>query len=91
MIGPIQHSVRFQGSHRQESSLTPWLKLKSAIGSTLPMIGVGLHSPFAGAGDIGVEPNRQIELFYSQQHTALTSGALLPQANNAVPALHKNR
>jgi hypothetical protein len=39
-------------------------------------------SSFALALDIGLDPNRQVELFYSQQHTALTSGAFSSQANN---------
>lgn len=39
-------------------------------------------SSFALAGDIGLDPKRQIEIFYSQQHTALTSGAFSPQAND---------
>jgi Outer membrane protein beta-barrel domain len=45
-------------------------------------------SSFALAGDIGLDSNRQIELFYSQQHTALTSGAFSPQANNVGLTLH---
>jgi Outer membrane protein beta-barrel domain len=45
-------------------------------------------SSFAIAGDIGLDPNRQIELFYSQQHTALTSGAFSAQTNNLGLTLH---
>jgi hypothetical protein len=32
--------------------------------------------------DIGLDPNRQVELFYSHQNTALTSGAFSSQAKN---------
>jgi hypothetical protein len=39
-------------------------------------------SSFGAAVDIGLDPNRQIELFYSQQDTALTSGAFSSQSNN---------
>jgi hypothetical protein len=45
-------------------------------------------SSFALAVDIGLDPNRQIELFYSQQHTALTSGAFSSQTNNIGLTLH---
>ena len=51
-------------------------------------IDLGDGSSFAVAGDIGLDPNRQIELFYSQQHTSLTSGAFSPQANNIGLTLH---
>ena len=39
-------------------------------------------SSFAVAVDIGLDGNTQLELFYSQQNTALTSGAFSSQANN---------
>jgi hypothetical protein len=39
-------------------------------------------SSVALAVDIGLGPNRQIELFFSRQNTALTSGAFSSQANN---------
>jgi hypothetical protein len=32
--------------------------------------------------DVGIDPSRQIEFLYSQQHTALSSGAFSAQANN---------
>src|SRR5271167_657988 len=40
-------------------------------------------SSFGAAVDIGLDRNTQIELFYSQQNTALSSGAFSSQANNA--------
>jgi Outer membrane protein beta-barrel domain len=39
-------------------------------------------SSFGLAVDIGVDRSRQVELFYSQQDTALTSGAFSPQSGN---------
>jgi len=39
-------------------------------------------SSVALAVDFGLDSNTQLELFYSQQNTALTSGAFSPQANN---------
>jgi hypothetical protein len=43
---------------------------------------------FALAVDIGLDPQTQIQLFYSQQKTALTSGAFSPQVNNFGLTLH---
>jgi hypothetical protein len=40
-------------------------------------------SSFAAALDIGLDRNTQFELFYSQQNTALSSGAFSPQASSA--------
>jgi hypothetical protein len=51
-------------------------------------IDLGNGSSFAVAGDIGLDPKRQIELFYSQQHTTLTSRGFSPQANNLALTLH---
>jgi hypothetical protein len=45
-------------------------------------------SSFALAVDIGLDSNRQLEFFYSQQNTALTSGAFSSQANNFGLTLH---
>lgn len=39
-------------------------------------------SSVAVALDLGLDPNRQIELFYSHQETALAAGAFSPQARN---------
>jgi Outer membrane protein beta-barrel domain len=51
-------------------------------------IDLGNGSSFAVAGDIGLDPHRQIELFYSQQRTTLTSGAFSPSAGNRGLTLH---
>jgi hypothetical protein len=40
-------------------------------------------SSFGLAVDIGLDRSRQVELFYSQQNTALIAGAFSSQANNA--------
>jgi hypothetical protein len=45
-------------------------------------------SSFGLAVDIGLDRNRQVELFYSQQNTALTSGAFSPQSGNMGLTLH---
>lgn len=45
-------------------------------------------SSFAVAVDIGVDRSRQVELFYSQQDTALTSGAFSSQSDNEGLTLH---
>jgi hypothetical protein len=45
-------------------------------------------SSFAVAVDIGLDPNRQVEFFYSHQTTALTSGAFSSQAKNIGLVLH---
>ncbi|HLZ97993.1 MAG TPA: outer membrane beta-barrel protein [Steroidobacteraceae bacterium] len=39
-------------------------------------------SSFALALDIGLDQNSQVEVFYSQQNSALASGAFSPKANN---------
>src|SRR5258708_19986881 len=39
-------------------------------------------SSFALAVDIGLDSNSQVEVFYSQQKTALTSGVFSPRSNN---------
>jgi outer membrane protein with beta-barrel domain len=39
-------------------------------------------SSFALALDIGLDQNTQLEVFYSQQNSALTSGAFSPKVNN---------
>ena len=51
-------------------------------------IDLGNGSSFAVAADIGLDPHRQIELFYSQQRTTLSSGAFSPPASNGGLTLH---
>jgi len=45
-------------------------------------------SSFALALDIGLDQNSQVEVFYSQQKSALTSGAFSSKANNIGLTLH---
>jgi hypothetical protein len=45
-------------------------------------------SSFAVAVDIGLDTNTQLELFYSQQNTALTSGVFSSRTNNIGLTLH---
>src|SRR5260370_12050631 len=45
-------------------------------------------SSFALAVDSGLDSNSQVELFYSQQKTALTSGVFSPRSNNIGLTLH---
>lgn len=45
-------------------------------------------SSFAAAVDIGLDRNRQIELFYSQQNTALSGGTFSSQGSNTSLTLY---
>ena len=45
-------------------------------------------SSFALAVDIGLDSNTQVELFYGQQKTALTSGVFSPRSSNIGLTLH---
>ncbi len=45
-------------------------------------------SSFAVALDIGLDQNTQVELYYSRQNSALTSGAFSSKANNIGLTLH---
>jgi hypothetical protein len=69
-----ENSITVYGGYRFGGSVTD-----TATNSTIDLEN---DSSFALAADIGLDPNRQIEIFYSQQHTALTSGVFSPQANN---------
>lgn len=80
-------AVSGRSAHAQtESSLTAYggYRFGGSVTNTANDSTIDLQndSSFALAIDIGLDPNRQVELFYSQQHTALTSGAFSPQANN---------
>jgi hypothetical protein len=79
-VGKFENGVTIYGGFRFGGSVTD-----STNNDTVDFAS---GSSFAVAGDIGLDPNRQIELFYSQQHTALTSGAFSPQANNVGLTLH---
>lgn len=51
-------------------------------------IDLGNGSSFALAGDIGLDPHRQIEILYSQQRTSLSYGTLSSQEGNRGLTLH---
>jgi len=69
-----ESSVTVYGGDRFGGGVTD-----SATNSTIHLAN---GSSFALAVDIGLDSNTQLELFYSQQNTALTSGAFSSQANN---------
>ena len=79
-VGKFENGVTVYGGFRFGGSVTDT--------TTNDTVDFASGSSFALAADIGLDPNRQIELFYSQQHTALTSGAFSPQANNVGLTLH---
>lgn len=87
LAAPVQYARAQSGSTaKNESSITVYggdrfggSMTNSTTNST---INLENGSSFALAVDIGLDPNTQLELFYSQQNTALTSGALSSQANN---------
>ena len=61
-----ENSFTVYGGYRFGGSVTD-----STTNSTIDL---NSGSSFALALDIGIDPGRQIELFYSQQNTALSSG-----------------
>ncbi|HMH87953.1 MAG TPA: outer membrane beta-barrel protein [Steroidobacteraceae bacterium] len=81
---PLQHaraqSITLYGGGRFGGSVTD-----SASNSTIDFKN---GSSFGLAVDIGLDRSRQLELFYSQQDTALTSGAFSSQTGNAGLTLH---
>jgi hypothetical protein len=70
-----QSSVTFYGGGRFGGSVTD--------STTHSSIDLKNGSSFGLAVDIGLDRSRQVELFYSQQDTALTSGAFSSQSGNA--------
>jgi hypothetical protein len=79
LAAPVQHaraqsSVTLYGGGRFGGSVTD-----STSNSTIDLRN---GSSFGVAVDIGLDRSRQLELFYSQQDTALTSGAFSLQAGN---------
>src|ERR1700704_3532095 len=75
-----ESSITVYGGDRLGGGVTD-----SATNST---INLQNGSSLALAVDIGLDSNTQIELFYSQQKTALTSGAFSSQATNIGLTLH---
>ena len=75
-----ENSITFYGGDRFGGSVTD-----SASNSSIDFKN---GSSFGLAVDIGLDRSRQLELFYSQQDTALTSGAFSSQTGNAGLTLH---
>lgn len=69
-----ESSITAYGGYRYGGSVTD-----STTNST---VNLENGSTFGLAVDIGLDQNTQLELFYSQQNTALTSGAFSSLANN---------
>ncbi len=87
MAAPMQYAhSQTAPSPANESSITVYGGGRFGGGvrdsTTNSTIDLANGSSFALAVDIGLDSNTQLELFYSQQNTALTSGAFSSQANN---------
>ena len=72
--GRYENGVTVYGGYRYGGSVTD-----STTNSTIDLAD---GSSVAMSIDFGLDSNRQIEIFISRQHTALTSGAFSSQANN---------
>jgi hypothetical protein len=75
-----ESSITVYGGDRFGGSLTD-----SATNSSIDLQN---GSSFGAAVDIGLDRNKQIELFYSQQNTALSAGAFSSQGNNTALTLY---
>jgi len=75
-----ESSVTVYGGYRFGGTLTE--------ATTDATIDLKNDSSFALAVDIGLDRQTQLQLFYSHQNTALTSGAFSPQVNNFGLTLH---
>jgi hypothetical protein len=72
--GKSENGVTVYGGYRFGGGVTD-----STTNSTIDLAD---GSSVAMSVDFGLDANRQIEIFFSRQHTAITSGAFSPQANN---------
>jgi hypothetical protein len=93
MAAPVQYAhAQTAPIAKNESSITVYGGDRFGGGitdsTTNSTINLENGSSFALAVDIGLDANTQIELFYSRQNTALTSGAFSSQANNIGLTLH---
>ncbi len=93
MVAPVQYArARNASAAMSESSVTVYGGDRFGGGvtdsTTNSTSNLENGSSFALAVDIGLDTNTQIELFYSRQNTALTSGAFSSQANNIGLTLH---
>jgi hypothetical protein len=87
MAAPVQHAqAQTTTAPKKESSVTVYGGYR--FGGTLTeettnaTINMDSGSSYALAVDIGLDPQSQLEFFYSQQKSALTSGAFSPTVNN---------
>ena len=87
MAAPLQHAHAQDGSApKNGSSFTVYGGDRFAgsvrDSTTDSTINLQNGSSFALALDIGLDQNNQVEVFYSQQNSALASGAFSSKANN---------
>ena len=86
MIAPLHYASAQVATARNDSSVSLYggdrFGGSATDSATNSSIRLQNGSSFAVAVDIGLDPNRQIELFYSHQTTALTSGAFSSQAKS---------
>jgi hypothetical protein len=87
MDAPVQYAhAQTVLAAKDESSITVYggYRFGGSVTDSTTNTTVDLEngSSFALAVDVGLDQNTQLELFYSQQNTALTSGAFSSQANN---------
>jgi outer membrane protein with beta-barrel domain len=93
MAAPVQYAhAQSASTAKSESSITVYGGDRFGGGvtdsTTNSTVNLENGSSVALAVDIGLDRNTQIELFYSRQNTALTSGAFSSQANNIGLTLH---
>src|SRR5258706_15116256 len=72
-----ESGVTAYGGYRASSSLT-----ETTTGQN---VNVNTGASYAPAGDIRLDPNRQVEIFYGRPKTEPTSGGFSPGAHNHPP------
>jgi hypothetical protein len=87
LIAPMRHAQgQSSSAPKYESGFTLYggYRFGGSVTDTAndTAIDLGNGSSFAVGGDIGLDPHRQIELFYSQQRTTLTARAFSPASSN---------
>jgi Outer membrane protein beta-barrel domain len=87
LMAPLQYTFgQTTSAVNNESSITVYGgdRFGGSVNNSTTNSSVDLQngSSFGAAVDIGLDRNTQVELFYSQQNTALSSGGFSSQANN---------